>query len=111
MKKTLLSTVAAVALAAGIGIASAQTTTTTTTTWTADQGTTIREYSTTQKFKSIDDPSIHVQVGQVLPSTVTVAPLPETIVVPRRESYSYSIINNQPVVVERDTRKVIHVWN
>jgi hypothetical protein len=40
-----------------------------------------------------------------------VAPLPETIVIPRRESFSYSIINNQPVVVERDSRKVIHVWN
>ena len=110
MKKTLLSTVAAVALDAGIGIASAQTTTTTTT-WTSDHGTTIREYSTTQKFKSIDDPSLRPQVGMVLPSTVTVAPLPETIVIPRRESFSYSIIDNQPVVVERDSRKVIHVWN
>ncbi len=110
MKKTLLSTVAAVALAAGIGVASAQTTTTTTT-WTDAYGTTMREYSTTQKYKSVDDPSIHVQVGQALPSTVTVHPLPETIVVPKRESYSYSIINNQPVVVERDSRKVIHVYN
>ena len=111
MKKTLLSTVAALTLAAGIGVASAQTTTSTTTTWTDAYGTTMREYSTTQKYKSVDDPSIHVQIGQALPSTVTVHPLPETIVVPKRESYSYSIINNQPVVVERDSRKVIHVWN
>ncbi len=110
MKKTLLSTVAALTLAAGIGVASAQTTTTTTT-WTNEYGTTMREYSTTQKYKSVDDPSIHVQVGQALPSTVTVHPLPETIVVPKRESYSYSIINNRPVVVERDSRKVIHVYN
>ncbi len=110
MKKTLLSTVAALTLAAGIGVASAQTTTTTTT-WTDAYGTTMREYSTTQKYKSVDDPSIHVQIGQALPSTVTVHPLPETIVVPKRESYSYSIINNRPVVVERDSRKVIHVYN
>ena len=109
MKKTLLSTVAAIALAAGIGIASAQTATTAT--WTSDHGTTIREYSTTQKFKSVDDPSLRPQVGMVLPGTVTVAPQPETIVIPRRESFSYSIIDNQPVVVERDSRKVIHVWN
>lgn len=110
MKKTLLSTVAAAALFATIGIASAQTSTTTTT-WTDSYGNTMREYSTTQKYKSVDDPSMRPQIGMVLPGTVTVHPLPETIVVPKRESYSYSIINNQPVVVERDSRKVIHVYN
>lgn len=110
MKKTLFSTVAAAALLVSMGVASAQTSTTTTT-WTDAYGTTIREHSTTQKFKSVDDPSLRPQVGMVLPGTVTVAPLPETIVIPRRESYSYSIINNKPVVVERDSRKVIHVYN
>ena len=110
MKKTLLSTVAAVALAAAIGVAAAQTTTTTTT-WTDAYGNTIREHSTTQKYQSFNDPSIRPQVGMVVPNTVTVHPLPETIVVPNRETYSYSIINNHPVVVERDSRRVIHVWN
>jgi hypothetical protein len=37
-------------------------------------------------------------------------PLPETMKVPSADRYSYSIINNQPVVVERTTRKVVHSW-
>lgn len=110
MKKTLFSTVAALTLAAGIGLASAQTTTTTTT-WRDSYGNTIREHSTTQKVPAIVDPALRPQIGMVLPGTVTVHPLPETIVVPRRESFSYSIINNQPVVIENDTRKVIRVYD
>jgi hypothetical protein len=109
MKKSLLSTVAAFALLVGVGVASAQTTTTTTT-WTNDYGTTIREHSTTQKYKSFDDPAMKPQIGMAVPGTVTVYPLPSTIIVPQRDSYSYSIINNQPVVVERESRKVIHVY-
>jgi hypothetical protein len=107
MKKTFLSAVSALALLASVGVASAQTTTTTT--WTNEHGTVIREHSTTQKFKAFEDPSFKVQVGTVLPSTITVAPLPPTIVVPQRETYSYSIINKTPVIVDRD-RKVVHVW-
>ncbi len=110
MKKTLFSTVAALALVAGIGFASAQTTSTTTT-WTNDHGTTIREYSTTKQYKSFDDPTMRPQIGMVLPGTVTVHPLPDTIVVPQRDTFSYSIINNQPVIVERDSRKVIRVYD
>ncbi len=45
-----------------------------------------------------------------LPETVTVYPLPATVVAPTPGAYSYSIINNQPVVVETTTRKVVHTW-
>jgi hypothetical protein len=109
MKKSLLSIVTASVLMAGIGLASAQTTTTVTT-WTNDHGTAIREYSTTQKYNSFSDPALKPQVGMALPGTVTVYPLPQTVVVPSRDTYSYGIINNQPIVVERESRKVIHVW-
>lgn len=111
MRKSLLSAVAATALVIGAGIATAQTSTTTTTTWKDDYGATIRQHSTTQSYKSFDDPSLRPQIGMALPDTVVVHPLPETVVVPRRESFSYSIINNQPVIVERDTRKVIRVYD
>jgi hypothetical protein len=37
-------------------------------------------------------------------------PLPSTIQVQSPDRYSYSIINEQPVVVERSSRKVIHTW-
>ena len=110
MRKTLLSVVAATALLASAA-ASAQTSTTTTTTWKDEFGTTIRQHSTTQSYKSFDDPALRPQIGMALPDTVVVHPLPETIVVPRRESFSYGIINNQPVIVERDSRKVIRVYD
>jgi len=109
MRKSILSLAVATTLLAGAGIAAAQTTVATTT-WTTDHGRVIREYSTTQKYTPFTDPSVKVTVGTVLPGTVTVAPLPPTITVPERETYSYAIVNSQPVIVDRG-RKVIHVWN
>ncbi len=111
MRKSLLSVATATALVIGAGIAAAQTSTTTTTTWKDDYGTTIRQHSTTQSYKSFDDPALRPQIGMALPDTVVVHPLPETVVVPRRESFSYGIINNRPVIVERENRKIIHVYD
>jgi len=108
MRKSLFSIVTASALVTGVGLAGAQTTTTTTTTWTPEQGTAITQYSTTQHYQSFSDPG--VTVGTVLPQTMTVYPLPPTVQVPSPDSYSYTIVNNQPVVVERTTRRVVHVW-
>ena len=111
-KTTLSSLAAAAALAASIGFAAAQSaTTSTTTTWSNDEGATIREYSTTKKYEPIQDPSVQVQVGTELPRTVELHPLPETMNVPERERYSYTIVNNHPVVVERSTRRVVHSWD
>jgi hypothetical protein len=111
MRKSLFSIAAASVFLAGVGLASADTTSTTTTTWTNDQGTTIREYSTSNHYRSFNDPSLQPRVGMELPGTVTVYPLPDTIKVPEPDRYSYSIINDHPVVVERTTRKVIHTWD
>jgi hypothetical protein len=97
-------------LLAGVGVASAQMSSSTTTTWSNDQGSGLREYSTTRHYQSYRDPAWHAQVGVELPSSASVYPLPETMHVPSAERYSYSIINNEPVVVERTTRRVIHTW-
>ena len=110
MRKSLLSIVSASVLLAGVGLASAQTSTSTTTTWTNDQGSTIREYSTTKKYNSYNDPNLKPNVGTALPDTITVYPLPETMKVENADHYSYGIINDHPVVVERTTRKVVHSW-
>jgi hypothetical protein len=110
MRKSLFSIVTASAFLAGVGLAPAQTTTTTTSTWTTDQGSTIREYSTSKKYGSFSDPSFKPDIGMELPGTVTIYPLPETMKVPDADRYSYSIINDRPVVVERSTRKVVHTW-
>ena len=108
MRKSLFSIVTASVLVSGAGLAGAQSTTTTTTTWTPEQGSQITQYSTTQHYQSYSEPG--VTVGTVLPQTVTVYPLPPTVEVPSPNTYSYTIVNNQPVVVERTTRRVVHVW-
>jgi hypothetical protein len=111
MKKSLFSAVAATTLLAGVALASAQSSSSsTTTTWTNDQGQAIRQYSTTQHYSSFSDPSLQPTVGMALPDSVTLYPVPQTAQIPDSDAYSYTIINNQPVVVERTTRKVVHTW-
>jgi hypothetical protein len=109
MRKSLFSIAAASLLVASVGIAHAQSMTTTET-WSNDEGPGLREYSTTRHYKSYEEPSWHAQVGSELPGEATMYPLPDTMHVPSAERYSYSIINNQPVVVERTTRRVVHTW-
>jgi hypothetical protein len=46
-----------------------------------------------------------------LPGTVTVYPLPDTVKVERPDRYSYGIVNDQPIVVDRTSRTVVHSWN
>lgn len=110
MRKSLFSIVTASVLLSGVGLASAETTTTTTTQWTSDQGTAINQYSTTQKYQSFSDPTLTPAVGMVLPGTVTVYPLPSTVVVQSPDRYSYGIINDHAVVVDRTNRQVVHTW-
>ncbi len=110
MRKSILSAVAVSMLMASAGVAVAQSSTTTTT-WTTDQGSAIRAYSTTQKYTSFTDPALKPMVGAALPGTVTLYPLPDSMKVPQADTYSYSIVNDRPVVVERTTRKVVHTWD
>ena len=109
MRKVLISVATASALLVGAASAFAESTTTTTT-WTAADGTVIKEYSTTQNYAPVSDPALKPSVGMTLPGTVKVYSLPSNIKVSDPENYSYTIINDQPVVVERSTRRVVHIW-
>jgi hypothetical protein len=111
MRGPLFSIAAASVLMAGAGLAHGQSTTTTTETWTSSDGNTMREYSTTQHYRSFDDPAFSAHVGVALPGTVTVYPLPSTVEVPSADRYSYTIVNNTPVGVDRTTRQVVHTWD
>ncbi len=107
--------IAAVAILASLAAAPASfaqtaTTTTTTTTWTDDQGAQLNQSWTTQKYTAVTVPNMQPSVGMVVPDSVTFYPVPETVMIPNRENYEYSVINSRPVVVERTTRKVVHVW-
>jgi Protein of unknown function (DUF1236) len=110
MRRSLFSIVTGSVFLATASLASAQTTTSTTTTWTNDQGTAITEYSTSHKYSSFNDPALKPDVGMALPGTVTLYSLPDTIKVQDPDQYSYTIINDHPVLVERTTRKVVHTW-
>jgi hypothetical protein len=111
MRRTLFSVAAASVLMAGVGLAYGQMTTTTTTqTWSSDAGPALRSYSTTEHWRSYDEPTFHATIGMEVPNSVELHPLPGTVDVPDRDHYSYSIINNEPVVVERSTRRVVHSW-
>jgi hypothetical protein len=54
-----------------------------------------------------DAPSVTVErqvtVGEALPETVVVHP------VPQYETYSYAVVNNHRVIVDRNTRKVVQI--
>jgi hypothetical protein len=111
MRRTLFSIATASVFLVGAGVASAQTSSTTTTsTWTNDQGTVFRDYSTTKKYNSFNDPKLVPSVGVELPGSVTVYPLPDTVKIDEPDHYSYGIVNDHPVVIDRTTRRVVHTW-
>ena len=83
---------------------------TTTTTWTDEQGNTIREYSTTKHYDPVNDAKIEVREGVDLPQSVTLYDLPANIKIQEPERYRYVIVNGHPLLVERNSRRVIHVW-
>jgi hypothetical protein len=111
MRRSILFAAAATMLVAGMGFASAQTSTTTTSTWSNDQGSAFRTYSTTKKYTGFSDPAFKPTVGMELPASATVYALPDTIKVQSPDTYSYTIVNEHPVVVERSSRKIIRTWD
>jgi Protein of unknown function (DUF1236) len=111
MKKTLFSMVAVSVIMTGAVVASAQNMAPASSAWNDDQGVTLHTYSTTKHYSSFRDPSVHAEVGTELPRTVTMYPLPDTMKVPSADKYSYGMVNDHPVVVERTTRKVVHSWD
>jgi ABC-type glycerol-3-phosphate transport system substrate-binding protein len=104
--------VAAALMAAPLGAALAQSTTTTTTTesWSPDQGQELTKTWTSNKYTSTTVQNFQPEVGVEVPTTVTAYPLPQNITIPDRERYSYTVIDNRPVVFDTTTRKVVHTW-
>lgn len=108
--KSLLTKVAASVLVS-FSAAAVDKTTTKTTTWIDEYGRVLHEHSKTKRVESFKDPKFDVRVGVAVPAAVTLHPLPETITVEDPDRYSYVIINDDSVVVEKTTRKVIHAWD
>lgn len=102
MKFHLTSAVAGAALLAGIGAAAAQTVVIT-----PENETVIREYITTQEVEPITPPAdVEITVGATLPETVEV----HALEVPEIETrYSYVVVDGRTVLVEPETRKIVHI--
>jgi Protein of unknown function (DUF1236) len=116
MRHTLIATTAALGLLAAVS-ASAQTSTTVTTTAPSatgaltiapEQRTVIRQRLTTAKPVQIKE---RVTVGMTVPTEVELVEVPETIVteVPSVRSYRYFRWNDDVVLVDPSSRRVVQI--
>jgi hypothetical protein len=102
MKSILIGAATGIALAIGSAAALAQTVVIA-----PEQETVIREYITTQQVQPVEIPAdVEVTVGATLPETVEV----HALEVPDLETqYSYIVVDGRTILVEPDTRKVVHI--
>ncbi len=73
---------------------------------TADESTRVRTYVVAQRRPSLRVPN-EVVVGEPLPPRVRLYPVPPTVGL--RTNYSYTIVNDQAVLVDPRTRTVVQV--
>ncbi|KLK93040.1 hypothetical protein AA309_10705 [Microvirga vignae] len=114
MKATMLAAATAVGLMAAVP-AGAQTSVTTTTTETTgsitiapEKRTVIRQRLSTAKPVTVKE---NVTVGWTVPETVELQTVPDTIVsdIPSVKGYSYFVYNDDVVLVDPKTRKVVTI--
>jgi len=67
-----------------------------------EQETIIREYVKKQPLASVKIPGVELNIGSTLPDTVELHEVPNV-------KYRYVVVDDQTVVVDPDTRKVIEV--
>ncbi len=113
MKSTMIAAAAAIGLLAAVP-AGAQTTVTTTTETTGsitiapEKRTIIRERLSTAKPVTVQE---NVTVGWTVPETVELQTVPDTIVsdIPDVKGYRYFVYNDNVVLVDPETRKVVTI--
>ena len=67
-----------------------------------EQETVIREYVHKQPLASVKLPGVQLSIGSVLPDTVELHEVPNV-------KYRYVVVDNQTVVVDPGTRKIVQV--
>ncbi|PAQ07023.1 DUF1236 domain-containing protein [Mesorhizobium temperatum] len=96
--KMRLSTVAAgFLLLAGVGDAAAQDVIIA-----PEQETVIREYVEKQPLASVELPGVELNIGSTLPDTVELHEVPDV-------EYRYVVVDNQTVIVDPGTRKIVKI--
>ena len=102
MKSILIGAATGIALAIGSAAALAQTVVIA-----PEQETVIREYITTHQVAPVELPAdVEVTLGATLPETVEV----HALEIPDLDTqYSYVVVEGRTILVEPETRKVIHI--
>lgn len=99
MRMHLSSATAGLILLAGIGGAAAQDVIIQ-----PQQETVIREYVQKQPLASVQLPGVELNIGSTVPDTVELHPLEVPDV-----NYRYVVVDGQTVLVEPESRRIIHV--
>lgn len=97
MKMHLSTAAAGLLLLAGVGAAAAQDVVIQ-----PEQETVIREYVKKQPLASLKLPGVELNIGSTLPDTVELREVPDV-------KYRYVVVDNQTVLVDPDTRKIVKV--
>lgn len=100
MKLYLSSAAAGLVLMAGIGAALAEDVVV----LQPQQETVIREYVKKEPLASVKLPGVQLSLGSSLPDTVVLHEVPSV-------KYRYTVIDNQTVIVDPDTHRIIKVLN
>ncbi|UCI06415.1 DUF1236 domain-containing protein [Mesorhizobium sp. B1-1-8] len=97
MKMHLATAAAGFLLLAGVGAAAAQDVVIQ-----PEQETVIREYVQKQPLASVKVPGVQLSIGSVLPDTVELHEVPNV-------KYRYVVVDNQTVIVDPGTRKIVKI--
>jgi hypothetical protein len=97
MRMYLPTAAAGFLLLAGVGAAAAQDVIIA-----PEQETVIREYVEKQPLASVEIPGVELNIGSTLPDTVELHEVPDV-------EYRYVVVDNQTVVVDPGTRKIVKI--
>ncbi|ESY72126.1 DUF1236 domain-containing protein [Mesorhizobium sp. M1050] len=97
MRLHLTSVAAGFLLLAGVGAAAAQDVVIQ-----PEQETVIKEYVRKQPLASVNLPGVELNIGSALPDTVELHEIPNV-------QYRYVVVDNQTLLVDPSTRKVVKV--
>lgn len=106
MRSFVKGALAAVLLAGTAGIAAAQTVVID---LTPDQRTTIFRSMTRERITVAPPADFRARVGVEVPSSVELLPVPDTVEVPAIRRYRYTVIEDQVVLVDPSTRRVVEI--
>jgi len=106
MKPLVKGALVAAFLAGTAGIAAAQTAVID---LSPDQRTTIYRSMSRERIAVAPPADFRARVGVEVPATVELYPVPETVEVPAIRRYRYTVIDNQVVLVDPGTHRVVEI--